>query len=90
MTTSILKSLFAGAIIGAVLFFMPGFICAIFFFMILMKMLFFAGMRRRFAYHHARPFSSYTDTIRNFSDEEYELFKNQMPGMPYLPKSNKK
>ena len=72
---SIIKPIIAGILIGAALFFMPFFFVRFILFFLIIGAIFrfivwgrFRGYRRGFD-------ATFTDNIRNMSDEEYNRFK---------------
>jgi UPF0716 family protein affecting phage T7 exclusion len=73
MTKTILKSAFFGALVGALLFFVPGFILTILIVSLLFKLVFRRKMRSgKFQQHRL----AFMDKVRNMSEEEYNQFKN--------------
>jgi len=73
----IIRPVFAGILAGAALFFLPFFILRFFFFFLIIGFVFrfFIG-GRGFRGNYRRSFTpSFTDNIRNMSDEEYSNFK---------------
>jgi len=83
MGTSILKSLFIGAIIGASIFFMPFCLGIFFFFFFISRIFFFRRMRmaRHFGYHQMMM----NDNIRSMSDDQYQQYRTDSD-IVYLPK----
>ena len=75
MTKSILKSITAGILIGAALFFMPMLVLALFILSFVMHMMFRMMMHHSghagFGAHHF----AFADKVRAMSDEEYTQFK---------------
>ena len=72
---NIVRPIIAGILIGAVLFFMPFFFVRILLFFLIIGAIFRFFIGRR-SWGYRRGFdSSFTDNIRNMSDEEYNRFK---------------
>lgn|GEM_PF-1489140 len=74
MTTSVLKAIAKGILLGAALFFIPHFILG--FLIVFGIMRLFMG-KRRGGCHNGRSRFDFMDRIRQMSDEEYEQFKTQ-------------
>lgn len=78
MNKSVLKTIIAGALAGAALFFMPFFLFRVFAFFLVagtMFRFFIARSLRRGFGMGMRP--AYADKIRSMSDEEYNHFKEK-------------
>jgi len=73
----IIRPIIAGILIGATLFFMPFFFVRIILFFLVISLIvrFFIG--RRWGYRR-RFDATFTDNIRNMSEEEYNRFKQNM------------
>lgn len=85
MKKSIVKSLFAGIIVGALIFFTGPFLLLFAFIVLTLKFIFTPfGMGRMMmmgAYGHPgywRHSYAFADKIRNMSEEEYSHFQNRM------------
>ena len=74
MTTSVLKAIAKGILIGAALFFIPHFILG--FLIVFGIMRLFMGKRRGGCCNGGSRFD-FMDRIRQMSDEEYEQFKTK-------------
>lgn len=80
MSTSIIKPIIAGIIIGAALFFMPFFVLRVAVVVLIVGLLFrlFGGRRFRRGYGGRHMFPKFADKIRNMSDDEYARFKENI------------
>jgi len=74
MTTSVLKAIAKGILIGAALFFIPHFILG---FLILVGIMRLFMGKRRGGCHSRHSRFEWLDRIRQMSDEEYEQFKTK-------------
>lgn len=79
MSTSIIKPIIVGIIIGAALFFMPFFVLRVAITAIIIGLIFKSFRRSGFGrgFDRKQRFSHMADKIRNMSDEEYKQFKEK-------------
>ena len=75
MATTLLKSILVGALMGAMIFFAPGFIIGLFLTFLIFRLMIGRRMRggRTGEYRLA-----FADKVRSMSDEEYEQFKSNV------------
>jgi hypothetical protein len=75
---NIIRPIIAGILIGTALFFMPFFFVRILLFFLIIAAIFRFFIGRRFRGYRRGFDSSFTDNIRNMSDEEYNRFKQNI------------
>jgi hypothetical protein len=77
MKSSIFKPIVFGVLFGAAAFFVPFFLIKVIFFFALMSFIFrmFWWSKRG---HHLQYRLAYADKLRNMTDEEYAVFKNNV------------
>ena len=77
MSNQVLKTILFGAVLGAVLFWIPFFAVKVLLFFMIFGLFFrfFKGRR-----YYGPSGWAYADKIRNMSDEEYENFKTHVRG----------
>lgn len=75
MATTILKSILIGALMGAMIFFAPGFIIGLALTMLIFRLM--MGRRMRGG-RYGEYKLVFADKVRSMSDEEYEQFKSKV------------
>ncbi|ASS49183.1 MAG: hypothetical protein A3D31_04355 [Candidatus Fluviicola riflensis] len=75
MATTILKSIFIGALMGTMIFFAPGFIIGLAITFLIFRLMIGRKMRGgRYGEYRL----AFADKVRSMSDEEYEQFKSNI------------
>ncbi|MES2555356.1 MAG: hypothetical protein V4604_04345 [Bacteroidota bacterium] len=75
MATTILKSILIGALMGAMIFFAPGFIIGLAITFLIFRLMIGRRMRGgRYGEYRL----AFADKVRSMSDEEYEQFKSKV------------
>jgi uncharacterized transporter YbjL len=72
---NVFKTIFTGALVGAIAFFMPGIFLFFLAFMLLAKFLFMGMWAGRWNHSHYR--WAMADKLRSMSDEEYREFREK-------------